>query len=768
MIQNTIKVGKTSFEKRLTNRLDLLPLYDTDLNITHMKKDFVKKVKNETIYNHIIDNYSIFNSYYLCLSVYYPLYFVAYQPNLTTTKVKCIDFTFGANNNNNNNINFLTFFYNANLTDEELNLENFLCCTYGLSLDSADGEVKLKFFTKKYFYYIFNYNNPNLINFLDNIYNIFLKYDFFKKNNILITENKLVVSNIFYYKFLAFILFINYFKYNAKTLYNNANTLFTTFLKHNNTILKKILSEFDIEIILAIEIHYDKMLTTVKPKKDNILKKEYDFKMVFFYEKFRVITKYIPKDLNNNFLDELNDNYKINLLLFNNITGFLPLTINSTNIINKFIYNNPNIIHKFKENKNYLNVIHMLNNIDKYAILNTKKKDIKTNTESTDNLKKDISSIVNKLNKNILTDESIAIFMEDVGRPFYDFPFYIYNLNKQIQNNTLHPHHLTLINSSFFYFNAKYYIFNIIYTLYVLNNKLGIIHSDLHLNNLTINVNRTERFIGQKAYFELLKTYTSEEIFAKTFILCRNLFIMKNKNLKNNAFLIPTNFYNICIIDFSRAVNKKNKYNCSQKLYDMVLDVYPEYINNKVFKDKLYTISLLKTNELFDIMSGYDIYNLLLYLYSFFTDEKFLKIKYFPKQPVKEINFISNMFNYIKNSMLKNIKKLMNNTFKGYIINTNELLLYKYYNNFLLKNYEKNDFFKPKNIKTDKPSYFQFLDADEWIDLFQNKKINVANIYNAQNEFKITNLEQYIERYINIPNTDNEKIFKRKISQDIL
>ena len=44
MIQNTIKVGKTSFEKRLTNRLDLLPLYDTDLNITHMKKDFVKKV----------------------------------------------------------------------------------------------------------------------------------------------------------------------------------------------------------------------------------------------------------------------------------------------------------------------------------------------------------------------------------------------------------------------------------------------------------------------------------------------------------------------------------------------------------------------------------------------------------------------------------------------------------------------------------------------------------------------------------------------------
>ena len=180
------------------------------------------------------------------------------------------------------------------------------------------------------------------------------------------------------------------------------------------------------------------------------------------------------------------------------------------------------------------------------------------------------------------------------------------------------------------------------------------------------------------------------------------------------------------ITNFRRSLDKKNKYECSQKLFEMVLEIYPEYSNNKDFKEKLYNISLLKTDILFDIISGYDIHNLLGHFYSFFTDNIFLKLKFFPKQPLQELSFMDKMYAYTRKIMLKNIKKLMDNKFKGYISNTNELLLYKFYNNFLIKNYDKNDFYKSTLIKKDnyQANFFQFLDNDEWIEMFNtNNKI---------------------------------------------
>ena len=81
-------------------------------------------------------------------------------------KVKCINFTYG--NDVQNNFNFITLFYSANIKDENMTMDNFLYFSYGLTLESADGEVKLGAYNKSYFYYIFNYNNPspNLFNFL--------------------------------------------------------------------------------------------------------------------------------------------------------------------------------------------------------------------------------------------------------------------------------------------------------------------------------------------------------------------------------------------------------------------------------------------------------------------------------------------------------------------------------------------------------------------------------------------------------------------------
>ena len=225
--------------------------------------------------------------------------------------------------------------------------------------------------------------------------------------------------------------------------------------------------------------------------------------------------------------------------------------------------------------------------------------------------------------------------------------------------------------------------------------------------------------------------------------------------MKSFVSQIPTIFINICIIDFSRAIDKKNKYVCAEKLFNMVLDIYPEYSDDKVFKEKLYNITLLKTDILFDIMSGYDIYYLLTYLYSLFTDKQFLKLKFFPTHPVAQLKFIYNMFIYTKNIMLKNINKLMTNTLKDSIVNTNEILLYKFYDKFLLKNNSKEDFYVDKKLKHDTPGYFQFLESEEWLDIINNKKLYITNIYNLQNELKITNLQQLMDTYTDIQDNNN-------------
>jgi hypothetical protein len=771
LFKKSIGIKKTSFEKRLYSRLEIKPLYDTDLNLKLMKKHVIKYMPNENLYNYLLEHYYYINTYYTLLSIYYPLNNVAIKQKIDDVKTKCINFTY--DNNPNNNINFITLFYPATLKDENMTMDNFIFFSYGLSLESADGEVKLALYNRAYFYYLFNYNNPspNLFNFLDKIYEKFLNYDFFKINHILITENLVLVNNIFYFKFLAYMLFNTFILCMNNTLYNNTDIRLKVFLKKNSKILKKIHSEFSYAERNSIYNHYDKMLTEVKPRKKNELEIINKYNMVLYYNNLYIITKYIPKDLNQHYLSELNINYKVNLLLFNNITCFLPLTLYHYNIKNKFIYNNINIIKKFKENKKYIEIINLLNNMKQSNKFDVKN-DIKTNT--TDNVSYDIASIISKLNKNIITDESVAIFMEGVGRPFYDYPFYLLQLIKELY--TLHKSkeiydetyynikYVHLCNAQLFYSNIRYYIFNIIYTLYTLNTKFGLIHHDLHLNNITVNANHGQRQASFKTINELKdKKISNVQFLGNIFALTRNVFILKNKNIKNNAFLIPTNFYNICIIDFSRALDKKYKYQCAQELFEMVLEIYPEYSNNKEFKEKLYQVALLKTDILFDIMTGYDSFHLSFYLYCFFTDTKFLKAKFLPKIPVKEIQFLTNMHNYIKKTMLKNIKKLMASKFKGYITNTNEILMYKFYNNFLLKNYDKDDFYIPRTEKKDRPCFFQYLDDDEWIDIYNKNKINIVNIFNAENELKIKSIDEYINTYINTSDKDTNTKINRHI-----
>ena len=78
-MQNTLKIAKTDFEKKINKKIEIKILYDKDLNFKEMKKNSIKLFKNETLYNYLISNHYFINDYYNILSIYYPLYSILYQ-----------------------------------------------------------------------------------------------------------------------------------------------------------------------------------------------------------------------------------------------------------------------------------------------------------------------------------------------------------------------------------------------------------------------------------------------------------------------------------------------------------------------------------------------------------------------------------------------------------------------------------------------------------------------------------------------------------------
>jgi hypothetical protein len=127
----------------------------------------------------------------------------------------------------------------------------------------------------------------------------------------------------------------------------------------------------------------------------------------------------------------------------------------------------------------------------------------------------------------IMADAALCIFSEYVGRTFIDM--------------------LTLCGTSDYYNEylgfplgkgIEYFIkfiFDICYSLYCLNTKLGIIHTDMHLNNVTIHHN-------QQLYLKEIAKINNPQV----------LYVLGNE--PEHQFLMPTHGYYANIIDFSRCV----------------------------------------------------------------------------------------------------------------------------------------------------------------------------------------------------------------------
>ena len=127
----------------------------------------------------------------------------------------------------------------------------------------------------------------------------------------------------------------------------------------------------------------------------------------------------------------------------------------------------------------------------------------------------------------IMSNVALCIISEYVGRTLWD----VMLLSKSsTYYNNLIGQPFTLSGSHLF---AKY-MFEMCYNLYCMNSISGIIHGDLHLNNITLNP----------------LTYQNE----------KNINNVQNPNVlyvlgdEKNQYIFPTVGYYTCLIDFSRSI----------------------------------------------------------------------------------------------------------------------------------------------------------------------------------------------------------------------
>ena len=201
----------------------------------------------------------------------------------------------------------------------------------------------------------------------------------------------------------------------------------------------------------------------------------------------------------------------------------------------------------------------------------------------------------------IMGDAALCILSEYVGRTFSDM------LNLCEVSEYYNTYLGDPLNAGIEYFIK--FIFDLCYSLYCINTKLGIIHTDLHLSNVTIHHN-------QPMYLKEISKIQNAQI----------LYVLGNTS--EYQFLMQTHGYYASIIDFSRCVihtdfiNKfqdpslpkiysvtsdLNKFQTSQIDY-LVKAYIHEFPTFQSKKNELKVLFQKRFNSCFKLLTALDIY----------------------------------------------------------------------------------------------------------------------------------------------------------------
>lgn len=733
------------------------------LNHEKIKELYFKTIPKESLFNYIIEN-----SLYLSMPL---LNYMKYSKLNLYLRENNDDTIYTSKSiyiiHNEKRVNLMTYLY---INDE------IKFVIYGISLDSMDGEYRPNFTSYK----TYTDTETELNDFINRIYEISISYKFFDDISLHYDNNEEKITNKHYIRCLL-VVFNEYIKLIKGQLDTHINTTFMNFLMKKREILSKIGYDMivkysnDNESLLSLFIKKFEHEKTNKGSSDLPKYNTDRFlpKLMFYY---RLVSKTIPNNKINSAIKEIAISYNVSKLKLNNISMNIPITYQNLYLKN-FDFNNPNIIDLLKKSE-IMNNINLYENL--YRLYNNDINEfIMNNTNNIETI--DILNQLNNINKNNITNNNnMVIILEYVGKTMGDFPYILNKLNnifslteESIKTNedyiaftlkggkqydTLSIKNPLKFNEYLQYifqndFNVM--LFNFIYTLLSLNKRLKLIHNDLHLNNITIQsmeFSASEYTVSNQDREKIMIDNNIDPNDIKQRLklqhdinnIYKNIYSLSDKNKLNNTFIVNNHVYNLSIIDFSRSIL------CDDfeifDMLDLIDEIFPFIKKDKKLYLKLTNVinDKKKYIEIFKIMSGIDIYTSFTNLYNMFTEEK----KYNIIIPCKNtIQLIKNIKNETYKIMYKNLMNLLSNKSGKKIYEyTNETILYRFFNKYLLKNFKKTDFLEINQ----KNSIFNIFPSQElFIDAYNKHKYIIRHHFNINNPFTHNNIDDLLNNLYN-------------------
>jgi hypothetical protein len=432
-----------------------------------------------------------------------------------------------------------------------------------------------------------------------------IKNDFQYETEILCSNNKIEIFCIAWYNF--------YHTYYFGLISNHINDIYKNImLKYNQedlTFFKSLLKKYDNETL--DEFRYIC---------HNYIINEAEYQL---YEKNKIGQKIIPLNLleAQNFFNiqyapwkEYLINVKLSSLVMNNISNGFSISggwfIIKNN--NKLFYDNPSQSDRLEKSQVALKIAELLSSAKIYTHHTINDRDKETSAlDNIDNekittwLSNEFKNLFNMIGDTIdtakeriiMSNVSLCIINEYVGKTLYDA---IFLTNKSKFYKTLVTSMFSVENQK----NFRKYMFQLCYNLLCINKKLHVIHGDLHLNNITLN-----------------------SIFYKKNV---NVSVKNPKiayKINQDMFIFDNNFYDLCIIDFSRSIVNIEYYEGLKSIHPYDIITSQADFSNKQTQDLLSYLynskpeyrdfgATLENNikhhfdEFFKVLSVLDLYNL--------------------------------------------------------------------------------------------------------------------------------------------------------------
>jgi hypothetical protein len=726
-------------------------LYYDKLNINHSDLPFEFKLNKYSSINNIIK--------YI---------FIQELEYLVNTNTVYINLKINRNNSIINYANILSTLENKNLKNN-LIYQYIICSS---SLLSKDGEYKhnlIKFDTLNsnsnsnvfnnviihdIYEYIMNNINNNEFSLSYEIYNI----DTNIKNN---ETKQLLINDIILIKVYIISWFIEIYNKEFNLQNININEYYNSIMfsnKDTKFFKDNILKKYNFN---DLELLHNQLTYIIN---DDIIKLELGQKIIPFnyiqLKEYKHIIHFQWKELLINKII-LNILYNYNSPCFSLYGKWVLI-----NNINKNMFNNDEIYNKLDYS---VRIKFLLKHM--YIIKNN----LLEMSDTSSDFKYNTTSLLNKIKlainesetKLLMSNIALCYISEYSGKTLFDY------LNKSIDPKFISPNIGNLYKD---YNIFSKYIFEIIYSLYCLNLK-GIIHGDLHLNNITLNCSSSNNHNSNNSNNS---NNNSHILYNLDYEINNNIidyingvykFNEKNKKITTNeSYIFNNTNCNPCIIDYSRSYillklikeniiekdkNKiRNKFITHERnrIIKELYKIFPNYIKNNIHK-----IKFLFKNKNFDILfiyfTAYDTFtfitNLLLLLNKL---SAYNNIEVNPKIIDLLTNISKKSYSYLENII---------NEDKYY-----ENIKYQFPNYLIIKEFFQE--FKFNNINSDL-NIINIFNLNN-IELHQNKNEIRKEIKNyiINNDKKQSNIEiiKYFKKFLDLEGINNDIEVERIINKE--